>query len=370
MNSDVTTSRAQVLRYRVHVQQLHHEADRDLSDVAVLDIGVQDTGPDGAGWALVNRGVDPARLADPAQDLVLAWTLRGAPHHYRRREVAAVAAATAPYSEADAAKRIFDAAKPLRAAGISSTDALGVVAARMREIVTRPMVKGEMSTQLTQRLDEPYVRYCRPCDAIHPYEQTFRLAALPAGLELQPATSPPVLQRIRGWRSPAKRAPAALDVVRAYLHLLGPATPKLVASYMDAPVNDVKARWPEDAIEVEVDGERRWVLVADAAALDAAGADPGAVRLLGPFDLFLQATDRALLVPDADRRKELWVALGRPGAILVGAEIAGTWRPRAVGRRLSLLVEEWSPVPERALLEQAERLAAYRGVTFAGLASR
>ena len=63
-------------------------------------------------------------------------------------------------------------------------------AARMREIVTGPMVKGEMSTRLTAVLDEPYLRDCVPCGATHVHEQSFRLAALRAGLEPEPGSSP------------------------------------------------------------------------------------------------------------------------------------------------------------------------------------
>lgn len=363
----MAVAREQVLRYRMHAQQLDRLRSRDLLDLAVLDIGVQDTGPDRAGWALANRGVDPAELADPSRQLVLAWTLRGAPHYYRRHEVAAAAAATAPFSEADAAKRIFDAARPLRAAGISPLQALDVVGTAMREILETPMTKGELSRQLTARLPEPYVRYCRGCKATHSYEQTFRLAALQAGLEMQPGTSPPVLQRIERWSGPAKRVPSSLDVVRAYLHLLGPATPRMVAAYVDAPVKEIKARWPGDVVEVDVDGEPHWILADDLSALESADTDAVDLLLLSPFDLFLQARDRELLVPDADRRKELWVLLGRPGAILRGGEIVGTWRPRAAGNKLSLRINTWTRVPHDALTEQAKRLAAYRGVAFAGL---
>jgi hypothetical protein len=369
-------SAAQVLAYRVHSQQLDRPGPHQPTDVAALDLGVQDTGSDGAGWALVNRGVDPGLLSDASEDLVLTWTLRGAPHFYRRADIAGVAAATAPFSEADAAKRIFDAARPLRAAGIDVLEALDVVAGQMRSIVTAPTVKGDLSSALTDRLDAPYLRYCRPCAATHCYEQPFRLAALRAGLELQPGTSPPVLQPITGWDGPAASVPASLDVVRAYLHLLGPATPKQVAAYVDAPVKEVKARWPEDAVEVSVavDGpgskESRWVLAENRVALDDAAVDPGLVRLLSPFDLFLQAKDRELLVPDPARRKQMWVVLGRPGAILVGGQLVGTWRPRASGRKLRLLVDTWAPVPDDALAEQGERLASYRGATYDGLAER
>jgi len=246
---------AQVLRYRMHAQQLS-PGGRSLLDVAVLDIGVQDTGPDGAGWALANRGVDRAELADPSKQLVLAWTLRGAPHYYRRTQVAAVATATAPFSDADAAKRIFDASKPLREAGISPLEALATVGASMHGMLDDPLGKGEVSSELTDRLPDPYLRFCRVCKATHSYEQTFRIAALQAGVELQPGTSPPVMQRIKGWSGPAKRVPKSLDVVRAYLHLLGPATPKMVAAYVDAPVKDVQSRWPVDSVEA-VSGECR-----------------------------------------------------------------------------------------------------------------
>ncbi len=81
--------RAQALRFRHHQHRL---GDGTGDGCAILDLGVQDTGgPAAARWALALRGCD----VDPG-DLVYAWTLRGAPHAYRRSEVAEVAAATAP----------------------------------------------------------------------------------------------------------------------------------------------------------------------------------------------------------------------------------------------------------------------------------
>lgn len=360
-------SREQVLAYRFSVQQLDRLASRTTTDAAILDIGVQDTGADGADWALANRGLVSKQAPNQRAELVLTWTLRGAPHVYRRAEIAAVAAATAPFSPADSAKRIFDAARQLRSAGISPEDALDTIAGHLREIVRRPMVKGEVSRQLTARLDAPYLRHCRPCNATHTYEQPFRLAALRAGLELQPGTSPPVLQRIRGWRGPAKRTPERLDVIRAYLQLLGPATPQQVAAYLDAPSADVKARWPQDATVVDVAGERRWCLNADLDILQGTNGLSGTIRLLGPHDLFLQARDRELLVPDPQLRKQLWPVLGRPGAVVAGGEVVGTWRPRASSGRLKLAVRLRSEVTSARLSEQAERLAAHRGLHFAGL---
>src|SRR3712207_5340138 len=99
-----TVVRSDVIAYRLRRHQLDREADSlEAVDVDLLDLGVQDTGTEGSAWALAVRG---ARAGDGA-DLVRAWTLRGAPHVYRRRDIAAVVVATAPFSEADAASRVF-----------------------------------------------------------------------------------------------------------------------------------------------------------------------------------------------------------------------------------------------------------------------
>lgn len=348
-------TRQQVLGFRVRAQQLDRESG-SLADTAVLDIGVQDTGSDGGPWALALRGVDVSTVGD---ELATVWTVRGAPHLYRRADLPGVAAATAPFSEADAGKRIITAAQPLEAAGIGNLAALDIVAEAMRSIVTAPMVKGEMSGRLTAAMDPPFVRFCVPCDATHVHEMPFRLAALRAGLELQPGTSPPVLQPIPGF-APTTTVPERLDVVRAYLRLLGPATPRLVAGYLDAPVKDVRGRWPEDVVEVDVAGERRWLLAEDADRL----ADPPALtRLLGPFDLHLQARDRSLLVDDTAHSKDLWRTLGRPGGVLSDGEVVGTWRARKAGASVTVSVDLWTRSDRGAIGEQAERLARFRGLS-------
>ncbi len=372
-----TVSRQDVLRFRFRQHQLDRPPGT-VTDVALLDHGVQDTGTDGSAWALALRGLAPPE----ADDLALAWTVRGAPHAYRRTDLGPVAVATAPLSEADAAKRMFDAARPLKAAGIPALEALRVVAAHLRDIVTTPTAKGEASTRLTDLVDQPYLRQCRPCNAIHVYEMPFRLAALQAGLELEPGTSPPVLRRIPGLDPPmydqlGGEADARHDVVRTHLRFYGPAAPRDVAAFLDAPVKEVKAHWPADAVEVIVAEEAaagraqpRSVLAHDLDAL-AGGSQPHerTVRLVGPYDPYLQLRDRELLVGDEARRKDLWRVLGRPGAIVADGDIIGTWRPRASGRRLTVRHTSWGRLPAQdgALLhEQGERLAAHRRVTFTG----
>jgi hypothetical protein len=359
-----SVTRQQVLGFRVRAQQLDRESG-GLADTSVLDLGVQDSGPDGARWALSVRGVDVSALS--GRELAKVWTARGAPHVYRRTDLASIAAAVEPFSDADAGKRIYDAAKALKAAGISNLAGLDAVAAAMRSVVTEPLSKGEVSTKVTALMTPPYLRFCRGCNATHLFEMPFRLAALRAGLELEANTSPPVLRRLPRFKRAAESS-RAHDVVRAYLRLLGPATPKHVADYLDAPVKDVKTRWPSDTIEISVDGEQRWLLADDEQAL--AGGRARSTRLLGPFDLFLQARDRSLLVADPVHAKALWPVLGRPGAVLVDGEIAGMWRPRKSGRNFKVHLDLWakaSPALRNAVGEQAERLAAFRQVSLSGI---
>jgi hypothetical protein len=357
-------SRSQVLSFRVRAQQLDLDAVA-LANAAILDFGVQDSGPDGAKWALANRGVDVSEIS--GNELVRVWTIRGAPHLYQRGSLPSVATAVEPFSDADAGKRIYDASKPLKAAGISNLAALDAVAAAMRSVVTEPTAKGEVSTQVTALMDPPYLRFCRACNATHLYELPFRLAALRAGLELDAGTSPPVLRPVPRFESAAESSQRH-DVVRAYLHLLGPATPKHVADYLDAAVKDVKDHWPGDVVQVSVEGEKRWLLPADVDNLASQAAPT--TRLLGPFDLFLQARDRPILVDDPARAKALWPVLGRPGAVLLNGEIAGLWRPRKSGKSLRVHIELWaksSASVRASITEQAERLAAYRQVPLSGV---
>jgi hypothetical protein len=166
-----------------------------------------------------------------------------------------------------------------------------------------------------------------------------------------------------GISTPAPAAHSQLPEV------LGPGDPNHVAAYLDAPIAEIKAHWPEDAVQVSVDGRKGWLL-SDHDKIDQVDRGAAGVRLLGGFDLFLQCKDRDLIVPDKSRHKQLWPVLGRPGAVLSGLELIGTWRPKAAGGTFTLRLDLWETntkaVRERIEAE-AERLAAHRGLTLAGI---
>ncbi len=364
--SAARATRDQVIAYRVAAQGLHRSG-RAPGKLAVLDIGVQDSGAESARLAFDARlkATPPADGVGPGKPLSLVWSLRGAPHVHRRRDLDALAAALWPLSDDDAAARL-DSSASMRKANLPALDGYAQAVTALRRIVRKPMGKGAVSGALTAAVPTAMTRYCRGCKTTHVFELPLRMGSLSAGLELEPDTAPPVLVP----RSGARRVdnvdvPALQALIRGYLTLLGPADQADVAGYLGLRRADVVTVWPADLAEVEVDG-RHAFLPAD--RMPALRRPPRAplVRLLGPYDPYLQARDRELIVPDRSMHKALWPVLGRPGVLFVDGEVLGTWRPRGSGKRLTLEVAAFAPVPpsvRKSVEDEAERVAAVRGVS-------
>jgi hypothetical protein len=364
-------SREQVIAYRVEAQQLHRTG-RQVRSLAVLDIGVQEAAGDQARLAFDARLPEtPRRDAfGPEATLALVWSVRGAPHVHRRGQLDELAGALYPLSEADAAGRLNETGPSVKRAGISALDQFATATQAMRSVVRKPTAKGAASTAVSKAIPAPMLRACRACGTSHISDSAMRTASLAAGLELQPDTSPPVLQPRRGARVPHEHDVKALTaLVRGYLTLLGPATPAQAAGYLEARRADVERAWPDDLVEVGVDGSAAWLPAQCEAALSSP-PDAELVRLLGGFDPYLQARDRALIVPEKSVQKALWPVLGRPGALFVDGEVAGTWRPKAAGRRLTLIVDAFAPLPPAtwdAIDDEAQRVADVRGMHLAAV---
>lgn len=123
-------------------------------------------------------------------------------------------------------------------------------------------------------------------------------------------------------------------------------------------------------MRVGLDLSPAWALAEDGPALAAAAPPRDAVRLLTNLDPLHAARDRELLVPDPVLRRRIWTALGGPGTVLVGGEVAGLWRAAKRGRRLEVAVEAVAALsgPTRdELAEEAQRLAGWRGADRAEL---
>lgn len=357
--------RKQVIAYRVAAQGLHRRA-RSAASLDVLAIGVQDAAGEQARLAFDARlaSTPPEDLYGPGRPLALVWSLRGAPHVHKRSQLNALAGALYPLSEADAAGRLNETGPSVARAGIAAVEQLELAVQALQDVVTKPTAKGAASTAVTRLLPAPMRHPCRACKTSHISDSAMRLGSLFAGLELEPGTSPPVLQPRRGAKRPAKPGSAALRrLINDYLTLLGPATVADAAGYLEARRADVEKFWPQDLAEVSVDG-RAAFLPREQVKLLQNPPEPGVVRLLGAFDPYLQARDRDLVVPDKSVHKTLWPVLGRPGVVLADGEVAGTWRPRASDKKLTVQVEAFAalPAPVRDEVEaEAQRVGAVRG---------
>jgi hypothetical protein len=360
----VNVDRTQVLAYRTVAQQLDNRVDVRPAELAVLDLGVQDTPYGSARPALA------ARTAAPLDDdsLVLVWSTRGAPHLHRRTDLIRLAAALWPLSDADAAKRIASSqVKQAAALGLAAFEA---TADAFGETVDATLPKGEVSAAVSARVPAALNYACRSCQATHIHGGLFQQAGLAGGVRLDLAGSTTRLTPIDGWPGRPSVAAGTDGLIRAYLRLLGPATPAEAAKFLGTTITEVRRAWPADLAEVRVAGRTAWLPAEQLDVLRRA-AEPRMIRLLPPSDPYLQARDRNLLVPDRERQAEVWRILGNPGALLVDGEIAGTWRARRAGRSgLELTVRPFAPLssldrPDRSLRAgieaEAERLAAARG---------
>ncbi len=353
----MTVGRDQVVAYRVAAHQLHRVAVRP-SELGVMRLGVQDAGSDSSRVALVARTSE--ELDDP--DLEMVWAARGAPHLLPRADLAAVAAALWPLGDADAARRIVSG--QVKDAGKLGLRAYEIAAKAMRDVVTEPTPRGEVSTLVSALMPAELVYDCRSCRARHITGGLFQQVGVAAGVRVEPARGGSVLAPLKPRHPIPKKAAGTGALIRSYLHLHGPATIAEAAAFVGTTAALLRPVWPDSLAEVDVDGRKAYLPAEDLPALrDAARAD--LVRLLPPMDPFLQGRDRAVLVPDKARQGEVWRALGNPGVVLHGVDVIGTWRPKLAGRKRLDLTVSWFGAPAAAVrkrvAQEAELVAAARG---------
>ena len=138
---------------------------------------------------------------------------------------------------------------------------------------------------------------------------------------------------------------ARLELARRYLHIYGPATPQAFGRWSGIGPRPGAAAFDalrESRAPVRTPIGDAWILARDEAAFLAGPRPVAAARLLPSGDSFLllQGADRELLVPDAGCRSELWTPRVWPGGLLLGGELAGTWRRGGP----VLTVQAWRPL--------------------------
>ena len=165
------------------------------------------------------------------------------------------------------------------------------------------------------------------------------------------------------WTVPPPQADprdARLELARRYLHIYGPATPGAFAGWAGIGRRHGAAAFETlggSLTPVQTPVGDAWILSRDEAAFRAAPGLAAPARLLPSGDAYLlrYGADRDLLVPDASRRGALWTPRVWPGGLLLGGEVAGTWR-RA---NAALTVQPWrrlSPAERDAVAAEAASL--------------
>jgi hypothetical protein len=137
------------------------------------------------------------------------------------------------------------------------------------------------------------------------------------------------------------------ELLRRYLHVFGPGTAGSFARWAGITPREGVAAFDALAhslLPVRTRIGDGWILHEDESSFaTAARGSSTAIRLLPSGDAYflLQAADRELLIPEAERRALLWTSRVWPGAVLAKGEIVGTWR-RA---HAALTVELWQGLP-------------------------
>lgn len=214
-------------------------------------------------------------------------------------------------------------------------------------------VASETAARLREFLGDRELPYGEVGDALGVVANSLRYAT----------TTGTVLIRWEGARQPTIRmAPppaikpteARLELARRYLRVFGPGTPQAFGQWAGLGPRESVAAF--DGLRPGLTPVRtpigdRWILADDEPAILAQHPTPAGARLLPSGDAFylLEGADRELLVPDAQRRGELWTPRVWPGAVLLDGEIVGTWRragPKVVAREWRRLGSEARAVVE------------------------
>jgi hypothetical protein len=348
--------RERVLAYRVAAHNLHARLPSGSEREAAAVIGLQDFPPGLAASALAAR-VDDADI----DRLVVVYTFRGAAVAVPPGDVAVFTVGLAPPDDTAARTLVGTAVDTLDPAGVSATDALDRVSDAVADALSAgPLERDDFHQALRERLPDELLWWCRGCQSHHVHPSLWRATGIRGVLAVAERRgrvtvfgAPP---RPRG----VKQAPA--ELARRFLHAYGPATASDLAAWAGIAPSHARALLDGIAGEVEeVDGGL--MLAADAEAL-ASPPPASGVRLLPPFDPYLDQRDRATLWPDPAVRKRARSGIGAPGVLLVDGSVAGLWRPEKKGKRLVVNVEPLTRAARRAASDveaEAQILAPHRG---------
>ncbi len=245
------------------------------------------------------------------------------------------------------------------------TDAVG------RALEGRQLTREELAVEIERVTGSPEMgEYVRSSwgSYLKPASFRGRLCFAPSDEDGRVRFTTPATWVRRRMRSPEPDE-ALREVTRRFLTAYGPATAEGLAlwwgGFGPAPGRRMLAALGDEAVEVDVEGARGWVLARDVDEL--ASTEPVDVaRLLPAFDPWVVGATRgsaALVDPrHAPRvyRKQGWFS----PVLLVNGRMTGVWKHACEGRRVRVELEPFGELPAWArsqLRAEGERMATFLG---------
>jgi hypothetical protein len=352
----------QILAFRLARSGLAARDAGSLAEAAACP--ASDFSRDAALLALAARmdGLTRERFDEAADsgELVVAHVVRGAIHALAPQDHALYGRALISQNDDELGQQLGRQVQLLAAEhGFAPTDALDEVAEATKDALKggRALSKIELHDALRERVGKDLMPWCKGCKSHHVAPMLWRYGGVKAGARLD--------SERRYVLGKPGRKPAAVEAARRFLHFYGPATSGDFADWAGVAKPHAERLWAqvEDDLEEVTAGKRATrVLREDASALASPPKAEG-VRLIPPGDPYLQKPNRALLAPDQDLRKRLFLPVASPGAVLKDGRLAGLWRVKAKGPKAEITVEPLGRIARKDLEEEAQRICDLRGAS-------
>ena len=218
----------------------------------------------------------------------------------------------------------------------------------------------DLAARLQTFLGGTRMRYDDAGQALGVHGNMLRYAALTGTLAIRwEGARRPIVWTVP--RPEIDQVEATRELARRYLHVFGPGTPEGFAKWAGVGARkavEVFDHLGKTFVPVRAPSGDAWILARDELTVREPLVPAAPCRFLPSGDAYtlgVTSEERALLVPDAERRSELWTPRVWPGALLVAGKVVGTWR-RAEGRVTIRTWQRLSRAAREAVVAEAESL--------------
>ena len=362
MTAEISLSRHDARRLRLHAQQLGAQRGRDVPGTvrAAAAIQAQDRLGEQLGVAtrssnLTADDIERARNVD--RSVVRNWLIRGTLHLVPAEDLRWMLALLGQAMDAKALKRRADL-------GISDDDHDNVLNFLRNELAAKePMTRAEIGEAL-RSADLPWEGQITP--------HLLRTASLLGLTCFGPDRDGEATHLlIDNWLPQADPPPdPAAELARRYLSAYGPATQSDFRWWTGLPATDARQAIQSIAselAEVNVDGQPMWIGAEASTRIGEVLAAPtDGLRVLGPFDPYILGyAKRDLDVPDhLLKRVNAGGGMIR-SCVLLNGRLVGTWNRTRRTRSLSVTVSAFESLSEDALANldsEFAELARFLGI--------